>query len=126
MEIDWQDRAHFFAVAAGSMRRILVDHAKAKRRVKRGGDRIRIELNDALAVTPEPTIDLVTLDAALQRLSEVDPRKGRVVELHYFGGLTFDETAVALEVSRATVKRDLRLARAWLYAELTDGRSDAS
>ncbi len=126
MDVDWNDRAHFFAVAAGAMRRILVDHAKAKRRLKRGGGAAMSALDEGLTVAPEPPDDLVELDAALDRLATLDERKSRTVELHYFGGLTYDEIAVALGISRATVKRDLRLARAWLFHDLTGTEVDAT
>jgi len=114
----WEDRVHFFAVAAQTMRRILVDHARTRGRAKRGGGVAPITLEDAAIVAAEPPADLVELDEALERLSSLDPRKARVVELHYFGGLTYDETAAALGVSAATVDRELRMAKAWLYHEL--------
>ena len=107
------------------MRRVLVDHAKAGLRVKRGGRPARISLDEALQVTPEPSADLVALDMALDKLAGFDSRKSRAVELHYFGGMSYDETALALEVSRATVKRDLKLAKAWLHQELTAGPAHA-
>ena len=118
MEVPWQDRAHFFAVAARLMRRILVDHAKAHRRVKRGGPVTTLSLEEALVVGDEPDQDLVALDEALTRLAAFDERKSNIVELHYFGGLTYDEMAEALGISPATVHRDLRMAKAWLHNEL--------
>jgi RNA polymerase sigma factor (TIGR02999 family) len=118
MDVPWQDRAHFFAIAARSMRRILVDHAKAHRREKRGGKNTDLTLDEALVVSAEPDPDLVNLDEALQRLEALDERKAQVVELHYFGGLTYDEIAEAMEISAATVHRDLRMAKAWLQNEL--------
>ena len=117
-DAQWEGRVHFFAVAAQMMRRILVDHARSRGRAKRGGGVAPITLEDAAIVAAEPPADLVELDEALERLSSLDPRKARVVELHYFGGLTYDETATALGVSAATVDRELRMAKAWLYHEL--------
>lgn len=117
-EIDWIDRAHFFAVAARTMRRVLVDHARSRQRAKRGGNAIRVTLDDALAIETGNADDMLALDAALTRLQERDARKADVIQLHYFGGLTYDEIAAALEISAATVDRDLRMARAWLHAEL--------
>lgn len=117
-DVQWEGRVHFFAVAAQTMRRILVDHARARGRAKRGGGAQPITLDEALAVSPEPTVDVVAIDEALERLSALDPRKARVVELHFFGGMTYDETAAALGVSAATVDRELRVAKAWLYREL--------
>ena len=115
----WNDRRHFLAVAATAMRRILVNHAKARGRLKRGGDRERMSLEGVATLGSEPLIDLVALDEALDRLGEVDERKCRVVEYRYFGGLAVDETALLLDISPATVKRDWEMARAWLLRELT-------
>jgi len=117
-EVGWTDRVHFFALAANMMRRILVDHAKAHRRVKRGGGAVKLSLDEALHVASRPSDDLVGLDEALSRLAEFDERKSRVVELLFFGGLTYDETAEALGISPATVHRELRFAKAWLYREV--------
>ena len=117
-EVDWENRVHFFAVAAQMMRRILVDHARSRGRAKRGGGAALVTLEDVAIVETAPSADLVALDEALGRLSTLDPRKARVVELHYFGGLTYDETATAIGVSAATVERELRMAKAWLYREL--------
>ena len=116
----WQDRAHFFAVCASIMRRILVDHARARLTAKRGGGRppVSLDLDEVAAVAPEPTSDLVAIDQALEALSKLDERRSRVVELRFFGGLSLDETAEVLAVSRGTVRRDWRLAKAWLYREL--------
>lgn len=118
-EIAWQDRAHFFAVAATTMRRVLVDHARAKGRVKRDGKPVSLE--DSLLVAPDCADDLLVVNDALDRLAAKDERAARVVELHFFGGLTYEETAEALGISAATVDRDLRFARAWLHRELVDG-----
>ena len=116
-DIEWEDRKHFFAVAARAMRRVLVDHARARRREKRGGDAVFVTLDDQLAID-HAGVDLIALDEALDRLAEVDERKARAVELHYFGGLSYDETARALDVSPATIDRDLRMAKAWLVQQL--------
>ncbi len=119
--VEWNDRVHFFAVAAGMMRRVLVDHAKKRRRVKRGAGAARVTLDEAVLVTPEPSTELLALDEALRRLEAFDQRKCKVVELHFFGGLTYDQTAAALGVSQSTVLRELRLARSWLHRELERG-----
>jgi len=118
-EVDWQDRIHFMATAATVMRRVLVDHARAKARLKRGGDVKKVTLDEGLTIGSEPSEVVLALDQAMTRLAEIDERKSRVVELHYFGGLTYDETAAALDISAATVDRDLRMARAWLYREMS-------
>ncbi len=117
-EVSWQDRVHFFAVAARLMRRILVDHAKGRGRVKRGGGAHRATLDEAVLVAPERSADLLALDAALNDLAQHDARKVEIVELHYFGGLTYDEMAETTGLSAATVHRELRLAKAWLQREL--------
>ncbi|REJ86124.1 MAG: RNA polymerase subunit sigma-70 [Acidobacteria bacterium] len=117
-DIPWQDRAHFFAVAAGTMRRILVDHARGRAARKRGGDAVRVTLDDSLPLDAAEPETLLALHEALERLAELDQRKARVLELHLFAGLSYDETAAALDVSAATVDRDLRFARAWLQREL--------
>ena len=119
-QTSWHDRAHFFGVCASIMRRILVDHARARLTAKRGGGRppVSLDLDEVAAVAPEPTVDLVAIDQALESLSKLDDRRSRVVELRFFGGLSLDETAEVLAVSRGTVRRDWRLAKAWLYREL--------
>jgi RNA polymerase sigma factor (TIGR02999 family) len=114
----WQDRAHFFAVCAKTMRRILVDHARARHAAKRGGGAPQITLNEAASVAPEQASDLLAIDEALEALARIDVRKGRVVELRFFGGLTIEETAEVLMISPETVRRDWRLAKAWLLREL--------
>ena len=116
--VQWQSRAHFFAMAGRVMRRILVDFARARGNVKRGGGIPRLSLDDALAVSSEPDSDLVALDEAMQRLEARHPRQGQVVELRFFGGLTTEEAAEALHVSTDTVKRDWRFAKLWLLREL--------
>lgn len=124
--VSWQSRAHFFGVAARMMRRILVDHARAKQRDKRGGPERTLSLDDALNVSQERAADLVKLDEALASLAEFDPRKSRVVELRFFGGLSVEETAEVLDVSPQTVLRDWKLAKAWLYDEINrETRDDA-
>jgi len=117
--IQWQNRAHFLAMAARVMRRILVDSARARGFQKRGGSAQRVSFDDALVVSSQPDPDLVALDIALQALADVDPRKCQVVEMRYFGGLTVEETAEALQVSTGTVMRDWRLAKVWLLRELS-------
>lgn len=119
-KVEWQNRAHFFAVAAQAMRRILVDYARTKKREKRGGDDVKLQLDEAINIAAgEKSIDLVALDEALTRLAEFDERQARVVELRYFSGMTEDETAEVLDISPATVRRDWRMAKAWLHSELT-------
>jgi RNA polymerase sigma-70 factor (ECF subfamily) len=116
--LDWQNRAQFLAVAARLMRQVLVDHARARRCAKRGGGLPLRSLDEARLTTPQPDRDVVRLDAALETLAANDERKARVVELRYFGGLSVEETAAALGVSPQTVRRDWRLAKAWLLREL--------
>ena len=116
--MQWQNRAHFFAVAAQLMRRILVDHAR-RRNAKRGGRVPHVPLEDAAVVGSETPTDLVALDDALNALARLDPRKVQVVEMRFFGGLSVDETAAVLKVSPVTVMRDWSSAKAWLYRELT-------
>lgn len=118
-EVPWEDRAHFLAVAARVMRRILVDHARARGREKRGAGRAQVTLDEAVAPTPEPDVDILALDEALDRLASHDERKARAIELHYFAGLRYDEVARVLEISAATVDRDLRLAKAWLHTQIS-------
>jgi RNA polymerase sigma factor (TIGR02999 family) len=113
-DVAWHDRAHFLAVAARVMRRMLVDHARARRSLKRGGDAARVTFDEALVVTSEPTEDFVALDDALEALAKFDERKSRVIELRFFGGLSVEETATVLKVSPDTVMRDWRLAKVWL------------
>jgi RNA polymerase sigma factor (TIGR02999 family) len=117
-DVSYESRVHFFAVAAQMMRRILVDHARRVRSAKRGGGAAPVTLNEQVADDEGADPDLLALDEALERLAQLEPRKAKVVELHYFGGLTYAETATALEISEATVDRDLRMARAWLATEM--------
>ena len=124
--VDWQDRSHFFATSARLMRRILVDVARSKKYLKRGGGAAFEPLDDAMAVAIERAPDLVELDLALQALAQVDNRKSRVVELRFFGGFSVAETAEALGVSQETVHRDWRLAKSWLRRELRGRSTDGS
>lgn len=117
--VAWQDRVHFFAVSARLLRRILVDYARAGHRQKRGGHAEMVPLEEAVLVGPESLAGLLELDTALKALAAQDPRKSEIVELLCFGGLTYDETAAALNISPATVHRELKLARAWLHRELS-------
>jgi len=114
-KIEWQSRAHFFAVTAQVMRHILIDHARRRHYAKRGGDAEHVPLDEAAAMSAQRAAELVALDEALDELAKLDPRKSRVVELRYFGGLSMEETAEVLEVSLMTVRRDWRVAKAWLY-----------
>lgn len=116
--VAWQDRAHFFAMASRAMRRILIDHARARRRQKRGGGRERVSLDEIPLVSDEQAEELIVLDDALRRLAELSERQSRVVEMRFFSGLTIEETAHVLELSPASVKRDWTVARAWLNQEL--------
>lgn len=119
-ERNWQNRAHFFGVAAKAMRHILVDYARSKRSQKRGGWQDRVTFGDAMAVSNDRSNEIVALDDALNSLAVLDVRKGRVVELKYFGGLTHEEIAEVLKISTETVKRDWRFSRTWLLRELAD------
>jgi RNA polymerase sigma-70 factor (ECF subfamily) len=114
----WQNRAHFFAVAARAMRQILVNYAKSYRSQKRGGGALKIELDEAALVSPQQATEIVDLHEALERLATLDSRKAEVVELKYFGGLNYDEMAEVLKISPVTVRRDWKFAKAWLYTEL--------
>ncbi len=121
----WQNRAHFFAAAAQLMRRIMVDHARQRQALKRGGGAIRVELNEAAAVTQTRADELLALDEALEKLATFDHRKAQVVEMRYFAGLTMDEIAEVLKVHVNTVTRDWTAARAWLLAALSGENMDA-
>ena len=118
-DIEWSDRKHFYAVAARAMRRVLVDHARSRASEKRGGEYRIVTLDPDNTPDGNAPIDLMALDDALSRLAQVDERKARALELHYFGGLTYDETARALDVSPATIHRELQMAKAWLASELS-------
>jgi RNA polymerase sigma factor (TIGR02999 family) len=117
--VRWQNRSHFYAVSAQLMRRILVDFARARRAQKRGGDAVRVPIDEALDAVPERSADVVALDDALEALAQFDPRKVQVVELRFFGGLSVQETAEVLSVSPDTIMRDWKLAKAWLLRELS-------
>ena len=118
-EVNWESRTHFFAIAAQAMRRILVDYARTTHRKKRGGDDIKLPLEEALSIAAEEKpVDLIALDEALNKLAERDEQQARIVELRYFSGLTLEETAEALHISRASVASDWNMAKVWLYREL--------
>src|SRR6516165_4071020 len=116
----WQNRVHFFAVAARAMRQILVSYARSQRSQKRGGGAFKVDLDEAALVSPQESKEIVDLHEALERLATLDSRKAQIVELKYFGGLNYDEMAEVLKISSITVRRDWRFARAWLYTELRD------
>jgi RNA polymerase sigma-70 factor (ECF subfamily) len=120
----WQGRAQFYGIAAQLMRRILIDHARRRLREKRGGTQVILPLEEGLAFTPEHSEDLLKLDEALDRLSKLDPRQSRIVELRFFGGLSVEETSRFLNVSPITVKRDWAVAKVWLYGELRPDHAD--
>jgi RNA polymerase sigma factor (TIGR02999 family) len=122
-DVEWQDRAHFFAVSAQLMRRILTDFARSHGYQKRGAGAPHVPLDEVFAASAEPAVDLVALEQSLTRLGQIDARKSKVVELRFFGGMTVDETAEVLKISRETVMRDWSIARAWLQRELDAGVS---
>jgi RNA polymerase sigma factor (TIGR02999 family) len=121
---DWQNRAHFFAVCAQVMRHILIDHARAHAREKRGGGAVKVSLNDALVVADDQASHFIALDEALRALERLDPQKGKIVELRYFGGLSVEEVAEVMNVSPRTVRREWQRAKAWLYRMMTEGIED--
>jgi RNA polymerase sigma-70 factor, ECF subfamily len=116
--VDWQNRAHFFGLAAEMMRRILVNHARARQAAKRGGYETRISLDEVLDWAEQREVDFVALDGALEKLTVLDPQQARIVELKFFGGLSVEEIATLLTISTATVKREWRMAKAWLFQQL--------
>jgi RNA polymerase sigma factor (TIGR02999 family) len=118
-DVSWQNRSHFFGVAAQSIRHILVDHARAYQTAKRGSGAHKLSLDAAMGVPAGQDIDLIALDDALNQLGAVDPQQGRIVELRFFGGLSIEETAAVLKISPATVKRDWVMAKAWLFQNLS-------
>ena len=122
--VHWQNRAHFFAIAAQMMRRILVDYARTHRRAKRGGGALQVTLDEAMLLAPERSEQLIALDEALEKLAELDPRKSRVVEMRHFGGLSVEEVAEVLKVSPNTVIRDWSMAKAWLRREIESESTD--
>jgi RNA polymerase sigma-70 factor (ECF subfamily) len=119
-KVRWQNRAHFFAIAATIMRRILLNHARDRQRLKRGGHAVQVSLSEAAGMSDEMSADLIDLDDALRKYASVDARKCRVVELRYFAGLSFEEIAEVLDVSESTARRDWDMARAWLIREMDD------
>ncbi len=119
-KVVWQNRAHFFAVTARVMRHILIDHARRRRYAKHGGDVRQVPIDEAAAMSLERAAELIALEEALDELAQLDQRKGHVVELRYFGGLSLEETAEALDISLMTVRRDWRAAKAWLYRRLKE------
>jgi RNA polymerase sigma-70 factor (ECF subfamily) len=121
--VSWQNRAHFFGVSAHLMRRILVDYARSRRYTKREGQWRQVPLNEAVALFPDRQTDIVALDDALRALADIDPRKSRVVEMRFFGGLSIREVAEVLNISEESVQRDWRLAKVWLLRELSHGTS---
>jgi len=121
---EWHNRAHFFAVAAQVMRHILIDHARAHARDKRGGGAIQVSLNEAAVLVEDQAEHFIALDEALQTLEQIDAQKGRIVELRYFGGLSIEETAGILNISPRTVRREWQRARAWLYRMISEGTAD--
>jgi RNA polymerase sigma-70 factor (ECF subfamily) len=123
---NWQNRTHFVAAAARLMRRIMVDHARERRSLKRGGGALKVTLDEAAAVTETRSEELLALDDALERLAGLDLRKSQIVELRYFGGLTVEETAEFLKLSQRTVEREWNMAKAWLYRALSGGEPDES
>jgi RNA polymerase sigma-70 factor (ECF subfamily) len=124
-KVTWQNRAHFFGVAASMMRRILVDHARSHLYAKRGGGALTLTLDEAIATPRQREVDLLALDDALDSLAKLDERQSRMVELRFFGGLTIEETSEVMGVSAPTVKREWASARAWLYREISGGSFDA-
>jgi len=122
--VDWQNRAHFFAVAASVMRHLLVDHARARGRIRRGADPQQVSLDEAALISEQKGEEMIALDEALTKLAAIDERKVKIVELRYFSGLSAEETATVLGVSEITVKREWLKAKAWLYRELSPGTSD--
>jgi RNA polymerase sigma factor (TIGR02999 family) len=122
----WRNRTHFVAAAAQLMRRIMVDHARERRSLKRGGGALKVTLDEAAAVTETRSEELLALDDALERLAGLDLRKSQIVELRYFGGLTVEETAEFLKLSQRTVEREWNMAKAWLYRALSGGEPDES
>ena len=124
-EVDWQDRSHFFAIASQVMRRVLIDQARARNRQKRGGNEDRVTYDESMVRVPDLDAGLLDLDRALTKLKEQDERKSRIVECHFFAGMTYDEIAEALSISTATVDRDLRFAKAWVYKEINTPLDEA-
>ena len=118
-DVNWQNRSHFFGIAAQMMRRVLVDHARAHHAAKRGSGGIKVTLDEGLVAAEQRDVNVIALDEALTRLGEIDPQQGRIVELRFFAGLSIEDTAEVLKISPATVKRDWAMAKAWLYGEMS-------
>lgn len=123
-DVSWQNRAHFFGVAAEMMRRILIDHARKHQAAKRGSGGIKLSLDEAIDLTDERAAELIALDDALKALAEFDAQKSRIVELRFFGGLSIEETAAVLGIGTATVIRQWKMAKAWLYHEVSQGSNE--
>ena len=123
---EWQDRAHFFGIAARLMRQILVEHARGRAAAKRGGGGTRITLDESLAIAQQKEIDVILLDKVLRDLAELDAQQGRIVELRFFGGLTIEDTSEVLGISPATVKREWVSARAWLFRAMSQGNAEVT
>ena len=121
---EWHSRSHFFAVCAQVMRHVLIDHARAHARSKRGGGAVQVSLGEAVALAGQPAEHFLALDEALKFLETVDPQKSKIVELRYFGGLSIDETAEVLDISPRTVRREWQRSKAWLYRLITEGTAD--
>lgn len=119
-QVDWKGRTHFIAIAAQAMRRLLVDHARAKHRVKRGGDRRRVELNDQIKLSQRSDEDLLAVDEAIEKLAALDPQQAKIVELRFFGSMNMDEVAEVMGMSKRSLERDWTMIRAWLRSELSD------
>jgi len=124
-KVEWQNKAHFFAVAAQLMRRVLIDHAKANLRKKRGGNQIKLSLDEVYLFSEDKSDELMALDESLKRLAERDPRQSRIVEMRFFAGLELKEIAGLLDISEKTVKRDWQVAKIWLYADLREQDGDS-
>jgi RNA polymerase sigma factor (TIGR02999 family) len=124
--VRWQNRAHFFAIAAQTMRRILIDHARSHLRAKRGGGQVVIALDEAFVFSPGRSLELLRLDESLERLAKLDPRQSKIVELRFFAGLTVEEAAAVLQVSPKTVRRDWSVAKAWLHGDLRQNHGATS
>ena len=124
-QVEWQNRAHFFAIAARVMRRILVDYARTRGYSKRGGNAVHVSFDEAAVVSPDARADIVAIDQALSDLAAVDPRKSRIVELRFFGGLNIEETAEVMSISPTTVQREWRSAKAWLYYAISGKHDEA-
>jgi RNA polymerase sigma factor (TIGR02999 family) len=125
-EVQWKSRAHFYGIAGQIMRRVLLDFARKRLSAKRGGAGWRVTLDEGMVIAEDRLDDILLIDEALNRLAQMDPRQSRIVELRFFAGLSFEETAAALDISPITVKRDWSSAKAWLYREMAKARSDES